>query len=563
MINSILFQIGIIIVFATLLGLLSRLVKQPMILGYILSGLILGPEFFGLIQDRSLIGSLSELGIGFLLFMVGLELDLKKLKHLGSVSLWAGLGQIFFTFVFGFLLSKFFGVDSSASFLIALALTLSSTAIVVKLFSDLKRLDTLTGRVSLGILLVQDVVALVLLAFANTNNFSASSVFEVVARVLILAIVVILIGIFFLSKLYSYIAESSELLFLASVSWSLISATGALFLGLSVAMGGFIAGVSLANTSYNVQIISRTRPLRDFFATIFFVSLGLQLSLSALSDNILVITVLSAFVIVGNPLIILFIMSVLGFPSRVSFSTGLALSQVSEFSIVIMALGVASGVVSQEFFSIIVFIAVLTFATSTYLIMYDQYLYKFLEFFVRPFESLALVSRHRDDSHHTSLNPFVILCGANRIGNSFVDAWSKTPKHLLVVDYNPAVVERLISRDVPTLYGDISEDDVLERLPFRSAGVAIITSSDLNSNILFLSHARKVNSRIKVFCTASSADSAIQLYKRGASYVIIPHYVGGEHALSVINSFVDNPDSLGAHKKRHIMLLRKRKSLDV
>ncbi|MBI4139751.1 cation:proton antiporter [Candidatus Woesearchaeota archaeon] len=563
MIDSVLLQIGIIIVFATLLGLLSRLVKQPMILGYILSGLILGPEFFGFVQDKSLIGSLSELGIGFLLFMVGLELDLKKLKHLGSVSLWAGLGQIVFTFVFGFFIAKFFGVDSGASFLIALALTLSSTAIVVKLFSDLKRLDTLTGRVSLGILLVQDVVALVLLAFANTNNFSASSVFEVIARVLILAFVVILTGIFFLSKLYSYIAESSELLFLASVSWCLISATGALFLGLSVAMGGFIAGVSLANIPYNVQIISRTRSLRDFFATIFFVSLGLQLSLSALSDNILIIAVLSAFVIIGNPLIILLIMSVLGFPSRVSFSTGLALSQVSEFSIVIMALGVASGVVSQEFFSVIVFIAVLTFATSTYLITYDDKLFGFFEFLLRPFEFLAVVSRHRDDKQHTSLKPYVILCGANRIGNSFVDAWSRTPKHLLVVDYNPAVVEKLLSRGIPTLYGDISDDDVLERLPFRSARVAIITSSDLNSNILFLSHARKVNSRIKVFCTASSADSAIQLYGKGASYVIIPHYVGGEHALSVINSFVNNPESLSVQRKRHLLLLKKRKSFDV
>ena len=270
MIDVVLFQIVVIIVLATLFGVLSRLVKQPLLMGYIVAGVLLGPDFFGLVVDKSLISSLSELGIAFLLFMVGLELDLKKLKHLGSVSLWAGLGQIFFTFIFGFILARILGVDNGASFLIALALTLSSTAIVVKLFSDLKRLDTLTGRVSLGILLVQDVVALALLALASSGSFSPLAVFDVGIRVVLLTVVVMVAGVLFLSRLYSYIADSSELLFLASVSWCLIAGGASLFLGLSVAMGAFLAGISLANTSYNVQIVSRTRSLRDFFSTIFF-----------------------------------------------------------------------------------------------------------------------------------------------------------------------------------------------------------------------------------------------------------------------------------------------------
>ncbi len=555
-------QVSAVIVLCAVFGLLARFVKQPLLLGYILAGVVIGPQVLGLVQDVTLISLMSELGVAFLLFMVGLELDVKKLKHLGSVSIVAGLGQVIFTFLVGYVLGRWLGVSASASFLIALGLTLSSTAVVVKLLSDLKRLDTLTGRVSLGILLVQDVVALILLAVASASAPSSSAV-TIGLNIVGLSVGVVLVGVFLLSRVFGWIAKSGELLFLTSVSWCLLAAGAAVYLGLSVAMGAFLAGISLANIPYNVEIISRTRALRDFFATIFFASLGLQLSFASLAANSSLILILSAFVIVGNPLILFLLMSVLGFPSRVSFSTGLALSQVSEFSVIIMAMGVKTGLVTQELFSVMVLIAVITFASSTYLIWYDAVLYEWLEPLLKPFESLSFISRSKDEGvAHRGLKPYAIVCGANRVGGAIVEALHKT-HHVLAVDYDPRVVERLKERGIPTVYGDISEDDVLERLPFKSARIAIITSSNLPDSLVFLRHVRRMNKKLKVFCTASNAQDALELYAEGASYVIVPFHVGGEHALNVLGLLGRDVAGFSSLKRRHVVSLREKVSRGV
>ncbi|MBU4407003.1 MAG: cation:proton antiporter, partial [Candidatus Altiarchaeota archaeon] len=300
----ILWDLGIIVLTATLLGLIARVLKQPLILAYVVAGVLIGPAAFRLITSGHMISTFAEMGIAFLLFMVGLELDLSRLKQVGRVSVLCGLGQIAITFVFGFLLSTLLGFQQLESFYIAFILTISSTMVVIKLLSDKNELDTLHGKIALGILLVQDIVTILVLALlTNIGSLSLSTVADPLLKGLGLVSIAIVAGVYVTPFLLRYIARSIELLFLFALSWCFVFAASSFVLGLSIGVGAFLAGLSLAAFPYNIEIIGRIKSLRDFFATIFFVSLGMQIPahLVFLPEAI----IFSLFVLLGNILIVL------------------------------------------------------------------------------------------------------------------------------------------------------------------------------------------------------------------------------------------------------------------
>jgi len=271
-------EIGVVLIVAGVLASIARFLKQPLIIGYMLAGIIIGPIGFGLITDIENIITLSEIGIAFLLFMVGTELDFRKVKNLGMPALLTGLGQIIFTFVAGYFIAAQFGFGQIASLYISLALTLSSTVIVIKMLSDKEQINTLHGRVALGILLVQDIVAIFAIALLSVETFTLNVVMANFFKGILLFVISLGLGSVVLKSVFRYFAKSQELLFIGAVSWLFLNAILAYALGYSIAIGAFLAGLSMTTVPYNIEIVGKVRSLRDFFAVIFFVSLGMEIS---------------------------------------------------------------------------------------------------------------------------------------------------------------------------------------------------------------------------------------------------------------------------------------------
>jgi Kef-type K+ transport system membrane component KefB len=561
---NIFFEIGVMIVAATVLAYIIRLLKQPMILAYIIAGVLIGPAVVGLIDNSETIATLSEMGIAFLLFIVGLEIDFKRLRDTGVTAAIVGAGQVVVTLIVSYGAATLLGFGSVAALYIAIALTFSSTMIVVKLYADKRQLDTLHGRVVLGVLLVQDVIAIVILALLpNLTHPTASLVGLSLIKGAAIFVLAWISTKHILPIVFNYAAKSRELLFLAAVSWCFLFAGITYILGYSVAIGAFLAGISLASTSYNVEIISRVKSLRDFFSTIFFVSLGMMLVFEgafALNHMLLLIAALSLLVIVGNPIIVIVLMSLLGHKKRTSFLTGLAIAQISEFSLIVVALGMALGHISTEVFALITAIAAVTITVTTYLIKYDNYLYGKFARYLDVFERLGVKKEHLEYGIMAKKYR-VILCGYNRIGYSILRKLTEMEKSVLVVDFNPELIRRLIKERIPCLYGDIGDVELVERLNLKDVELLISTIPTIKDNILLIKKTKAANEKAVAIVTANQVEEALRLYEAGADYVVLPHFLGGEHVALLLDHFASDWRNLLVTRMRHIQELHHRRSL--
>lgn len=536
--GNIFFEITLIIFIASVLSILFRFLKQPPLLAYILAGIIIGPFGNFQLQGQELLRTLGELGIAFLLFTIGLELRLSDLKSVGRVSLITGTAQILFTSVIGYIISIALGFSQIASLYIAIALTFSSTIIIVKLLSDKKDLQSLYGKISVGFLLVQDFFAILLLIFLSSfsaGGASALGIFLSLLKGVLLFGLVLFLSKNVFPKILDKIATSSETLFLFSIAWALglAALVASPPLGFSIEIGGFLAGLALANTSENFQILGKIRPLRDFFITIFFVFLGMSMSFSSISNVWIPILLFSAFVLIGNPLIVMAIMGIMGFRKRTSFLAGLTVAQISEFSLIVVFLGQKIGHISSEIVSIITSVGVITFAASTYLILNGDKIYKILEKGLVIFE--RKVTTEEDLGEH-NYKDHVVLVGVNRVGSSVLDALLKQGEKVLVVDFNPDIVRNLKNRRVKTLFGDISDFEIQDRANLLDAKLIISTVSDIDDNMLLISQIKKLKKRPKVVTIARDDREEEVLKKAGANYVIQPHVLGGKHLAHLIKT---------------------------
>jgi len=556
--NSLVTDIGVILILATFLAFIARKFRQPIILGYIIAGMIIGPLGLGLVMDIEVIETLSELGVAFLLFIVGLELDVRKLRNLGLIALVAGIGQIIFTFGITYAIVNLLGFSSSHTFYIAIALTLSSTIIIVKLFSDKNEMNALHARIALGVLLVQDFVAVIVLAAMAKNAITWSIVGTNIVTGIAFFAVSLILGIYVLRIVFEPIAKSPELLFMGAVSTCFLFAMVSELLGFSIAIGGFLAGICLAPLPYNIEIVSRIKSLRDFFATIFFVTLGMQIIIPQGVNIWLPVILFSLFVILGNPLIVLILMSVMGFKSRPSFLTGISLAQISEFSLILMAVGVNAGVIPQIIMSIIALVAVITFTISSYMITYDEKIYRIVNKIIKPFEKLAIRKLHFE--HMPGKTKYeIVLCGCNRVGRGVIESAQKLKKNILVIDFNPEVVHKLAKEGIHALYGDVGDVEIIERVVKHRPELVISTVPDFDDNQLLLDKVKKKHKKVKMILTANNIDEALLLYEAGADYVLLPHQLGRDHIALILREKTKKIEKLDKERARHIERIKKRK----
>ncbi len=354
--EAIFIDLALILLIAFIVSYIIRMFKQPIIIGYIIAGIVIGPLIVVAGASLDLIDTFSKLGIAFLLFMVGLHLNPKVIKEIGTSSLLVGLVQILLTFGLGFLVSlKLFEFNVITSSYIGIALAFSSTIIIMKLISDKRQLDSLYGKLAIGILIIQDFVAIaVLIAISSLTGgegiveslgaFAIKSLIMGAALILFL----FLLGHFVLPKLTRHIAKSQELLFLFSLCWAFIVAAAFMLAGFSLEIGALIAGMVLSMSPYSTEISSKIRPIRDFFLIIFFIILGLNIQLSGIGGIIYNAIILSLIALLLKPLIIMILLAVMGYTKRTNFAVGTTLAQISEFSLIVLGLGVAVGHIAPE-----------------------------------------------------------------------------------------------------------------------------------------------------------------------------------------------------------------------
>jgi Kef-type K+ transport system membrane component KefB/Trk K+ transport system NAD-binding subunit len=551
-------QFGIIILIVLGVSVIIRLLKQPLIIGYILSGILVGPFFLDLIQESETLNIFSEMGIAFLLFIVGLHLSPRVIKEVGPVAFITGIGQILFTAVIGYFVGIFLGFPVLTSVYIAIALTFSSTIIILKLISDKGALDKLYGKISVGFLLVQDFVAiLILIIVSSIGSGESSNVFEIFLITLLkgAGIIAVLgpISYFLLPKFEKFLSKSQEFLFLFSIGWGFGLSILFLYAGFSIEVGALIAGILLSFAPYSYEMSSKLKPLRDFFLISFFIILGSQMIFTNINSLILPIIIFSLLVVIGNPFIIIFLMGRMKYSKKTSFMAGLTVAQIGEFSLIFVALGVKVGHVSQEILSFITLISLFTIFGCTYLIRYSEYIYKKFSGFLDIFERKNIRERGFVKKDYD-----YILLGYNRIGFSIIKAFSKITKRFLVVDYNLRVVKDLKDLGINAVYGDVDDSEFLEDLGICKASLIVSTIPEKETNQLILDVLRRNNSNPITILTGRQINDALELYKLGASYVLLPHFLGGEYASRLIEKSKSNREGYEKEKKREMNILKER-----
>ncbi|MDP1706573.1 MAG: cation:proton antiporter [bacterium] len=551
-----LLEIALLIGVAAVLGIIAKFLKQPVILAYLASGLLIGHFGFFNPQTKEIFGTLSELGIMFLLFLVGLEINYSSLRLVGKSSVIIGLSQIFFTGIIGWVLASWLGFSLIPSLYIGVALTFSSTVIVVKLLSDKKDSNSLYGKITIGALLIQDffvILLLILLAgifqAENQVNWTITLIITLFKGIALFGIMLWL-GRKILPYIFDKIARSQELLFLLSLAWLFLLAAVISKIGFSVEIAGFLAGLALANSSENYQISSRIRPLRDFFIMIFFVVLGSSIVFSDFGNLLVPIIVFSLFVLIGTPLIVTIIMGLMGYRKRTGFLTGLAMAQISEFSFVLAAMGLKIGHLDERSVALIAIIGIITIAISSYMIVYSDNIYRVFRKILNIFERKHTKEKFLlPEGFHRS----VVLIGCHRIGQSLA---ANLPKEkLLIIDFDPDVIDRLKRQGYVCLFGDISDEEILETSNLEEAELVISTSPHLEDSLTLLGWLSRIKNQARIIVRAETEEDAHILYRHGADYVILPEMTSGQYLGKTI-AINPSMDILEGLRKRDQALMK-------
>lgn len=553
-------EISLIIFSVTLVSVVMRLLRQPLVIGYIVSGILVGPYYLNILQADETIELFSKIGIAILLFIVGLHLRPSVIKEVGVPAMVTGIGQVVFTSLLGYGLTRVLGFAPLESLYIAVALTFSSTIIILKLLSDKGDLGTLYGRISIGFLLVQDIIAsLILLFIAGMSGAAGSAspgLLFLVIMVKGVAVVLFLYALvrYVLPRLTRFFSSSQEFLFLASIAWGLGVASLFHAIGLSVEVGALIAGVALSMAPFADEMASRLKPLRDFFIILFFVFLGSQLELGGLVSHIGPAVILSLFVLLGNPLIVFVLMNALGYKSRIGFLAGLTVAQISEFSLILVALGVSQGHVSPSVLTLVTIVGLVTIAGSTYMIMYGKVLFATLKPALRFLEWRAgrVSSAHMESGNYEAL-----LFGYDRGGDTYVEAVHSLTSRFAVIDINPTAIERLQRKGLPWKYGDAEDPEFLAELPMDSIRLVISTIPDFSVNHLLVKRIRRVNKRAIILVVGATITEARALYTAGTTFVIMPNYLGADYTSRLIGKYGFSPQGFRTEKKRHAVHMDK------
>lgn len=519
-------------------GALFVRMRQPVLIAYIVVGILVGPAVLGLVQAHDQVDLLAQIGVAVLLFVVGLKLDIQHVRHIGPVALATGLGQLTFTIVFGFFLILLLGKGWLEALYVAVALTFSSTIIIVKLLSDKRELDSLHGRIAVGFLIVQDlaVVLAMMTVSAMRSAGDGGGVMDVVPALLLRLVGM---GVFMwvlmrwvLPRVVAVMARSQELLLLFAIAWGIGLAAFGEWVGFSKEAGAFLAGFSLASTPYREAMSARLTGIRDFLLLFFFIDLGAKLDFSSLGAELVSSVWLSLFVLVGNPLIVMAIMGYMGYRKRTGFLAGLTVAQISEFSIVFVAMGISLGHVGVGALSLTTLVGLTTITLSTYMILYSQPLYERLSPWLGWFERKR---PHREMSEETQLGEDnsaieVLVFGTGRYGSRLLKQLRRDGVRAVGVDFDPEAAQQLSEAGLPVLFGDGEDPGFLESLPLAQVRWVVSALPQWESNQALLHALASAGYQGKVAAVVRDAAHAQAAHMRGLALVLNPFDDAADHA---------------------------------
>lgn len=496
-------SVALILALAVGAGMIAKLLRQPIIVSYIIVGILAGPTAFDLVSNAEEIILFAKFGIAILLFLVGLKLDFHMIQSTGKVAAIGGMAQVVFTAAVGFAIALLFGFDVTTSLYIAVGLTFSSTIIIIKLLGDKRQLDRLYGRIAVGILIIQDILVVVAMVVIVTIGTPGANAIESLTQTFIGSIIflgaVALFTRFFLVKILDWIAKSPELTLLFGVSWAIVLAAASSMIGLSMEIGAFVAGVSLASTAYRESLSARMVSLRDVMLLFFFIELGASLTFSDAISQLLPAIVLSLFVLIGKPLIIFVIMSRMGYRAETTFKTGMALAQISEFSLILIALGYSLGQVNSAVLSLVTLVGLFTITISSYFILYSDQLFARVQKLMTKFE------RSKDNGvneEQAEKSYDAIVVGAGRFGSEVISGLISNQSRVLVVEMDPEALSKAAALGAETLFGDAGDPDFAKLLPIHQTSTIICTAPDRRSNTLLLEAMRSLGYEGELYLTA-------------------------------------------------------------
>ncbi len=540
------FEIAAILSLAALIGVIGQKLRQPLIIMFLITGILAGPSCLGLIRSYDQLELLAQIGIALLLFIVGLRLDLSLIRTTGPVALATGLGQIIFTSAIGFLLAIGMGMSLVNAAYVSVALTFSSTIIIVKLLSDKKEIDSLHGRIAVGFLIIQDIAAILALVGLTTFGSGVSGQESTLGTSLVIVGkgAGLLVGVGLLMRyvfppLLPRLAYSQEMLTLFAIAWAVLLGAISELLGFNKEVGAFLAGIALASTEYRDSIGRRLVTLRDFLLLFFFIDLGARLDWTTVGSQLIGSALFSGFVLIGNPLIVIVIMGIMGYRRRTSFLAGLMVAQISEFSLIVGAKGVSLGHITPETMGLITLVGVVTIFASTYMILYSAPLYKV---FARPLRIFERRNPYREPTRDTVQHipqADVILVGLGNYGSALAEYLLERRKTIIGVDFDPRVLEMWRSRGVSVFYGDMADPELHEQLPLEKAPwvVSTVRSHELNMALLELLKQRKYKG--KVALAAAAPHEAEQYSKAGAHVIFRPFTDAAEQAADALTQAMD------------------------
>ncbi len=522
-------ELSLVIVIAAVVAMIMRFLRQPLIMGYILTGILVGPSVLKVVESKDAFETFSEIGIALLLFIIGLELSASVVKKLGKPVVITAFTLLITIGTLGYLITTAFGFKGNEAVLAGFALFFSSTIIIAKVLSDKRELTRLNGQIAIGVILIDDIIAtfaLLYVAAQTGEPLNTTSLAFLILKGIAFIGVLFLFGSQILPRVLKYVAKSQEQLFLFALAWGFGVASLMSAIGFSIEVGALFAGVALAHLPYAHQIGARLKPLRDFFIILFFISLGERLQLTNLAEGIIPALILSLVVLIIKPLAVMISLGLLGFTRRTSFKAGINLSQISEFSIILIVLAASAGLVDNSVSAIITLVAIITIAVSTYLMKYDNWIYAKIEERLRIFERKVI-----KEEAHKSTDYSSILFGFSNGGEPLLDVLKNSKEPYLVVDYNPDSILMLEELEGPYIFGDITDVELLDEIPLEKAKLIINTTGDHAVNMALVRYITHRNKNAILICYSQTQEEAEELYKLGATYVVLI-YMSSSYRLS-------------------------------
>ncbi|MFA4830728.1 MAG: cation:proton antiporter [Patescibacteria group bacterium] len=533
MIDNIFFQLSILLGITVTIAAVMRLLRQPLMSAYIVAGIIAGPLFLNLVAgDQKAYNAFAEFGVVLLLFVVGLSLNISHIKKIGRVAVVTGLVQFVLTGAIGFLLLRYLNFPVLSALYLGVAIIFSSTIIIVKLLNEKKDAESAYGRHTLGLMIVQDIIAIILMLFitsASGAGMPSGSAIDLLVRGFILVAIVFFLSRYLLPRLLDHVAKSSEFLFIFTIAWCFGVASLLYWAGFSIEIGAVIAGLSLGSSPYQTQIASRVRPLRDFFIILFFIILGSEMSLAGINKILMPGLILAAFILFIKPLILYHLFRMQKFSRRNSFLAGVTGAQVSEFGFILIFTGGLAGHLGGLELPTFTIVALITIFISSYLITYNEELYRFLI----PFFNIFGKDKHLQ-KEDVGKKYEVIIFGYHRIGWKLCEALAEKKITFAVVDFNPDAIQKLKHRGIPCYFGDAADVEFLSSLPLSEAKLVVSTLPEPDDQLVMIKHIKSLNSKTNIIANLYHNTYLKELYDAGADYVMMPHLLGGNWVASVL-----------------------------